>query len=176
MHPMTTSDHSLHPHTRHEDCNACPSLACCPHRQLCKPASLNELVLAFLALPGSGGVLKVGDFGLSRTVGDACEESVSHMKGSDTQEPGGSPLRKALTPDSIGTAAYCAPELLSSETDGGAINGLPTADAGEADIERSLKADVRSAAVFAASQLLFASTSPANVLRPWLRCAVLQVY
>lgn len=76
---------------------------------------------------GHGGVVKVGDFGMSR------------YAESWRREAGDGMLERTLTPGVIGTAAYSAPELLNPDT--------PTADGSERqsspeDEERILKADV----------------------------------
>jgi serine/threonine protein kinase len=96
------------------------------HRDL-KPANI------FI---GHGYVMKIGDFGMARYGAD----TRAHRAAQAHLDPGKfgtglSPLLRTLTPGVIGTAAYCAPELLHPET--------PKA-AEEFNEERLLKADVYS--------------------------------
>ncbi|PRW39298.1 Mitogen-activated kinase kinase kinase dlk-1 [Chlorella sorokiniana] len=78
---------------------------------------------------GHGGVVKVGDMGMSRYAAQ-CR----------SQGDGGG-LERTLTPGVIGTAAYAAPELLNPETPDSAAAGRQVTAEEEA---RILKADVYS--------------------------------
>ena len=107
----------LHLHTRS------PSVL---HRDL-KPANI------FI---GHGYVMKIGDFGMARYGADTRAHRVAqaHLD-PGKYGTGKAPLLRTLTPGVIGTAAYCAPELLHPET--------PKASE-EFNEERLLKADVYS--------------------------------
>lgn len=84
---------------------------------------------------GHGFVMKIGDFGMARYAADtrAARAAQAHM--SPSKFGSGNGLLRTLTPGVIGTAAYCAPELLQSQTP----------KAGEAfDPDALLQADVYS--------------------------------
>ena len=90
---------------------------------------------------------KVGDFGLSRTIGtDGNSLNAYDSDGANVTAAaattGRNPIGRTLTPSAIGTAAYSAPELLQLESDevqrddsGGVANS-------GVHVERILKADV----------------------------------
>jgi len=95
------------------------------HRDL-KPANI------FI---GHGFVMKIGDFGMARYAADTRAARAAQAHISPSKFGSGAALLRTLTPGVIGTAAYCAPELLQPQT--------PKAgDAFDADV--LLKADVYS--------------------------------
>ena len=85
---------------------------------------------------GHGYVMKIGDFGMARYAADTRAQRLmqAHLDPGKFGT-GTAPLMRTLTPGVIGTAAYCAPELLHPET--------PKAME-EFNEERLLKADVYS--------------------------------
>ena len=99
------------------------------HRDL-KPANI------FI---GHGYVMKIGDFGMARYGADTRPQRLAqaHLD-PGRYGTGAAPLLRTLTPGVIGTAAYCAPELLHPATPkaGGMVE--------EFHEERLLKADVYS--------------------------------
>lgn len=77
------------------------------HRDL-KPANI------FI---GHGYVMKIGDFGMARYAADTrAHRAVQAHLDPGKYGTGTAPLMRTLTPGVIGTAAYCAPELLHPET------------------------------------------------------------
>lgn len=85
--------------------------------------------------------VKLGDFGMSRTMGPS--PSNSGADGGNTCPA----LERTLTPNVIGTAAYSAPEVLGSETPCGPGAGGRGRGRGEGNVRRVLKADVRAKGV-----------------------------
>lgn len=97
------------------------------HRDL-KPANI------FI---GHGFVMKIGDFGMARYAADTRLARAAQAHISPSKFGNGSALLRTLTPGVIGTASYCAPELLQPQT--------PKAGEAEAfDPDALLKADVYS--------------------------------
>ena len=91
---------------------------------------------------GHGWVMKIGDFGMARLLSDS---NVIYSNGNHQNSNGGSSngngsLYRTLTPGVIGTAAYCAPELLGHDVLDEHDKSLDK----EEDLELLLKADVYS--------------------------------
>lgn len=104
------------------------------HLHTRKPAIMHRDLKPGNLFIGHGFLIKVGDFGMARYVHNQREDDADAEQGDGSDSGRG--LRRTLTSGVIGTAAYCAPELMLTDED---ASYLPNTSQ-----DRLLKADVYS--------------------------------